>query len=387
MDEYKDLKDLLKPRRDIKASDSFRRKIKGETDIRTGHIISRRWFWGGALSLGATVAAVLILIFVPAGMSAKQVLAETISALKKAGNIEMKVKIRTESREIFSQINPDAEFTTHDIKLQRADSAQYWYISKGERTAEKNSNGLYMWLEKFNIGWHYSQQQPNVLGYLNVLMQPEDIFESELQYTLSNPASNHKITKKNGEILLTIHSPRKGDFSNPYALNTSIDESENIRRYVIDERDFHLKSASVSIVVDSREIEVLKVTDIDYNPKEFNLPSIPDHICFIEDDNQQRAGIPGLDPRETAYVFLNALSTWDTGILHKFLSDEEAEEIYRSTYEGASLLSLGQPFKSGSNQYMVFVPYILRLNDGYIKKMNIALVKYPESNWVFDGGL
>lgn len=386
MDDYNDIRNLLKPRRYIKASETFRKTI--ENDIRGRADTSDGWrFVWGSLTLGAAVA-ILILLFVPSGMSAKELLAEAISAIKKSSHIAMKVDIRTDSREIFEHINPNAEFETHDIMLQRHDSTTYWYVGKGERAAEKNNDGLYVWITPLNIGWHYIKEDRNVLGYLNLLINPENVLESELEYTLSAPEAICDITEREGEIILTIHSMPKGSYANPYALNTSIEESENIRRYILDAQNHHLKSSTVSMVVDGKEIEVLKVTDIDYDPENRNLPSPPADITFIKDsETTSPSGIPGLDARETASVFLNALYEWDTDILYRFLNPIQAEKSYRQTYEGARLLTLGEPFRSGSNPHLIFVPYTLLLRGGHIKKMNLVLTGCFEDAWRFDGGL
>lgn len=299
----------------------------------------------------------------------------------------MKLDIRTESREIFDYINPKANFILYDIIIDRHDSTTYWYVNKGERTAEKNKTGLYIWIKPFNIGWHYSEREPNVLGYLNIFLSPEKILESELQYTLSSPKANYEITKENKEIILTIHSQPNGDYANPYVLNTSVMESESIRRYTLDAHSYRLKSASVSFIIDDKEVEVIKMTTIKYGLKNKDLPPIPTDITFIEEEQTSLTGIPGLDVREAASVFLNALSTWDTGILYKFLSPVDAEKVYRPVYEGARILTLGTPFQSGCNSHLMFVPYTLRLRDGRILKMNLAMAKYSENAWSFDGGL
>lgn len=386
MDDYKDIKALLKPRRDIKASEAFRKTI--ENEIHRREHIGLRWrFVLGGLTLGAA-AAILILLFVPSGMSAKEILAKAFYAIRKSSGIEMKVDIRTESRENFEQIIPNAEFVTHSIILQRCDSTTYWYVTKGERSAEKNPNGLYVWIAPFKIGWHYTEYDYNVLGYLNTLLKPESILESELQSAMSESGTHYEVAKRNNEIILTVYSIPEGDFTNPYALNGSVEESENIRRYVLDAGNYHLKSSTVSMMVDGKEVEVLKMTDIDYNPKNKRLPSPPSDITFIEDrETTAPSGITGLDSRETASVFLNALFNWDTEILYKFLYPIEAEEIYRPIYEGSSLLTLGRPFKSGVNPYIVYVPYTIRLKNGNVKKFHLALTRYSGDAWLFDGGL
>lgn len=391
MDENKYIKNILKPRRDIKASDAFRAKIENEIRKSESSHSRRGWVWGG-VTVASVIAAILIMV-VPGGiwanddLSAKKILSEAIATLRKYKSIEIKADIRTDSHEIFEHINPKAEFITHDIMIQQWDSVKYWYINKDMRSAEKNKNGLYVWLSRYNLGWHYGECD-NILGYLNTVMNPEKILESEFEYIMSCPEAKYEMSEKNGEIVLTIHSMPKGDYSNPYVLNTSIDDSENIRRYTLDAHSSRLKTAVVSIVMDSKEIEVLKVTDIKYDIDIMELPAIPKHIKFIEDDDiLLPQGISGLSAREAASVFLSAFSDWDTDIIYKYLHPEEAEEIFRNIYEGAKLINLGIPFRSGSNEHLMFVPYTLRLKDGEVKKMNLVLADYSGDAWVFDGGL
>lgn len=384
MDNYKQLRNLLKPRRDIKASEEFRHKIETMIASKTGSRLRNGYVWAAA-SLGIAATILMFVIF-PNKVSATDVLKNAIESFSNVKHIEMKAEIRTYSHEIFGHIDPDAEFIPHDFIIQRKDSSTYWYINKGQRCAENNSKGLYVWLDAYNIGWHYDEKVPDILGYLNILINPEKILESEYKNLSIMAYSDCKITRKGEDIIFSIHSMPGGNYTNPYALNTSIHESENIRRYTLDAKDCRLKYASVSIIKDSQETEVLRVKDISYDTNIKSLPSIPDNIAFI-DENKQMSGIPGLNAIESASVFLNAFLEWNTDILYRFINPLEAEEIYKSIYDKAKLLDIGYTFKSGSNSHIVFIPYTLRLKDGYIKKGNLAMANYYYGAWTFDGGL
>lgn len=384
MDKYNELRDLLKPRRDIKASEEFRHKIENEIASRTRSRLGKVYVWAAA-SVGMAATILMFGIF-PNDVSATDVLKNAIESISNVQHIEMKAEIRTYSHEIFEQIDPNADFISHDFIIQRKDSSTYWYINKGQRCAEKNSTGLYVWLDKYNLGWHYEGKEPDVLGYLNILIYPEKILESEYQNLSSMAYSDYKISRRGEEIIFSIHSLPDGNYTNPYSLNTSIHQSENIRKYILDAKDCRLKYASVSIISDAQETEVLRVTDINYDTTNESLPSIPDKIAFI-DENKKMLGIPGLNAMESASVFLNAFYDWNTEILYRFINPLEAEDIYKSLYDKASLIDIGYTFKSGSNPNIVFIPYTLRLRDGYIKKGNLAMANYSYGTWTFDGGL
>lgn len=113
MEDYKDIRESLMPRRDIKASGELRRRVRLALDRDRAKHIRRTWMWG-SFSLGA-VAAMLIFILLPSGLSARDILAEAIEALRDAGNIEMIVDIRTRPVENFRYIDIHEDFVSHRI--------------------------------------------------------------------------------------------------------------------------------------------------------------------------------------------------------------------------------------------------------------------------------
>lgn len=138
----------------------------------------------------------------------------------------------------------------------------------------------------------------------------------------------------------------------------------------------------------AKEIEVLKITEIKYDSDNARLLPIPSGINFIEINGEYGSdGIEGLDETETASALFNAFTTWDTEILDKIADPGLSGWMYRRSYEGSKLLKLGTPFKSGKNDRITFVPYTIRLQNGYVKSMNLALRKTPQGRWIVSGGL
>ncbi|MDE6334957.1 MAG: hypothetical protein K2L34_00150, partial [Muribaculaceae bacterium] len=115
MDDYREIKELLKPRRDIKASDELRLKVRHTLLRETKKQAVRKWLFRG-ISLSA-VAAVLLIVLLPSGISAKEVLTEAIKAFSKAENIEMIVDIRTRPLENFRFIDINENFVGHHIDI------------------------------------------------------------------------------------------------------------------------------------------------------------------------------------------------------------------------------------------------------------------------------
>ncbi len=383
MEDYKEIRELLKPRRDIKASDELRLKVRMAIDKKRKNRMLKNWAFGG-ISLSA-VAAVLLLVLIPSGMSAKEILSQAIEAMRNCENIEMVVDVRTRPVENFRYINLDDAFVTHHIDIAASDSLLSWRIDKGERVAMSNGKDIYTWIPSVKLGLHLSDtENENVLGYMANLLTPRRILEAELQNCINNSNAEYTVTKSGSEIILTVHAAPQGNFDNPYLLNSSISESENVRRYVIDANSKELKSATVSVISRGREVDVLKVLSINYDSHIHNL-SRPDDIKFVETENHP-VGLKGLSAEEAATAVLNAFTDWDEAILDRAMIHEMSDAVYREQFSGAKLISIGRSFTSGSG-HSTFVPYTLKLRDGTMQRHNIALQRTDSGGWVVVGGL
>lgn len=385
MDEYKDIKDMLRPRRDFAASDELRNRIGSTLDSYTRQRKPYRWLWG--IGVSCVAAAVLILLFIPTGISAKEILAETLNTLVNAQGIEMTVEVRTRPMENFKYINLNEDFVPHKISVTKSDTILTWRIDKVGRAAAGNSEVIYNWVDQLNIGWRTDNPDPKeLLGEMAILLTPEKILESELRNCIDNSDSHYDVDKKNGEIILTIHSKPQGNFSNPYMLNASIAESENIRRYVIDADTKHLKSAMVSVLNGKRETIVLRMMNIIYDKPQSDLMSLPPDIRFINNTTFPLSGFKNLTATEAASVFLNALELWDTNILEKAIDTDILETFYRKEFQGAVLDSIGHAFTSGI-EGNTYVPYTLIMSDGSTKSHNLVLQMTAGGGWIVVGGL
>lgn len=383
MDKYKEIEELLKPRRDIKASDELRLKVIRAVDRSDRRKEVRKWIFGG-ISLGA-VAAVLILLLIPSGLSAKEILAEAINALG-AEDIEMVVEVRTRPVENFGYIDVKEDFVTHHIFISGSDSLLRWRIDKGERIATGNGTDIYTWMPALKLGWHLSERDcEKTLGYMATLLTPRKILETELYNCIGSKGAEYTVNRSGDDIILTVHDMPQGNFDNLYLLNTSVAESENIRRYVIDADSNRLKSASVSVISGSREIPVLKIISINYGRHRNEICRLDDGIRYVETENQP-VGLGGLSAEEAATTILNAFTNWDEAILDKVMMQEVADVAYRKKFCGARLISIGHSFTSGTGN-SIFVPYTLELRDGTMQRHNIAMQKTDSGGWVVAGGL
>ncbi|SFG36510.1 hypothetical protein [Prevotella sp. KH2C16] len=385
MKEYEEIRELLTPRRDIKASAELRKRVHGMMESRRRSSVRMRWIWGGA---GLTAAVVALLLLLPVtGMSAKEFLHEAIKAIREVENIRMTAEIRTRAMENFSYIDVGDNFVTHRISISNADSIVRWRVDKGGRIAVGNDSDVYMWVVPLKIGWHSgSADRYKMLGYLSALLSPGRILETELQSCLHDSRAEYAVRKSGKEIYLTVRAEPQGDFENPYRLNSTIEESRNIRRYVIDAATKRLKRASVSIVKEGKEIEVLKITDIHYGASGQFVGNLPADVHFVEVMDREVSGLTGMNAMEAASVILSAFKGWNHRILDRVIAPAISQAAYRQHFMGAELVSVGQPFHSGK-EAVTYVPYTLRLRDGLLVHHNLALRKNDADGWVVDGGL
>lgn len=385
MEDYRDIKNMLAPRRDFVASYKLRLRINRILNAHTRRKLSLRWIWSAGASCVAVV--VLLLYLISSGVSANNILTDTLDRLIKSDGVEMTVEVRTRPMENFRYIDLTDNFVKHFISIAKSDSTLTWRIDKGGRTAAGNDSIIYNWIEEYKIGW--STNDPNakdLLGDMAIFLTPEKILEAELEHCMNNKEDKYSVSKKNGDIILSVHSKPSGDFSNPYKLNASIAESENIRSYVIDSATKHLKSASVSIVNGTHEIEVLRITDINYCSTKTNLMELPTDVRFIDMSQSTLYGLTVASATEAASAFLNALELWNVSILEKAIDENIRIALLELEFKGAVLLAIGESFMSG-NENTTFVPYSLRLADGTIKRHNLALHKSRYGGWIVIGGL
>ena len=384
MEDYKEIKEILKPRRDIRASEELRHKVDSALERRGRKQAIREWTFGG-IGLSA-VAAILIFVLIPSGMSATEVLAEAIKAIRGTEYIEMTVDIRTRPVENFGYIGINEDFVAHNIYIADSDSLLKWRIDKGERVATGNGSDIYVWLPSLKLGMHLSDvDNERVLGYMATLLTPKKVLETELYNCTSGDGAEYMVNKKGSEIILTVHAAPQGNFENPYLLNTSISESENIRRYVIDADTKRLKSATVSVVSRNREITVLDISAINYGRRKDDICCLADGIHYVETENQL-VGLTGVSAEEAALIILNAFVNWDNSILDKVMPREVSDIAYKDKFSGSRLISIGRSFTSGTG-HSIFVPYTLELRNGSIHRHNIALQETESGGWIVTGGL
>lgn len=381
MEDYNDIIDQIRPRREIKASASLRARTEKLIAAHARRRKLSRWIFGIATSVAAAVAVVFFML--PFRMSAMEILESALEVMKGENAVEMTLEVRTVPTETFGYISPEADFVAHDIISVR-DSVISWRVSNGSRMAVGIGGDIYYWLSGSACGWTGYDSPRSVLGSLDIFLSPESVLEAELRLCGSQKGARYSVEEKDGEYLLTVHATPQGNMENPYLLDTSIPSSENVRRYVIDAATRRLRHASVCIVdATGAETEVLRLSSIDYDSRA-EVVAPPQTVVFSVIDSLSGA-LAESSPVDVAKKIFAAFGNWDKAFLETVIYPAEVD-MYRDTYEGVELIETGEAFTSG-NYPGVFVPYRIRLRDGKVKEWNIALVRSDSGGWIVDGGL
>ncbi|MHC4426330.1 MAG: hypothetical protein ACYSYV_09555, partial [Planctomycetota bacterium] len=194
------------------------------------------------------------------------------------------------------------------------------------------------------------------------------------------------------KLLVSVEALARGDFTNDWLKNKSIDASDNLRIYTFDAETKLLETLEVYVHTDQEDVLVLQITDIEYNleidPALFVL-ELPEDIIWHEQprklaDNEK---YEQMGPKETAQAFFEACAdeNWDEFL--KFWGASAVDQRIKDYLGGVEIISIGEPFKSG--RYIGwFVPYEIELRSGRIKKFNLAVRNdNPAKRYVVDGGI
>ena len=229
------------------------------------------------------------------------------------------------------------------------------------------------------------------MDYISILLEPNKILERELELSQKNDGDEYMVKRVGDEIHLTVHAYLHYNYINDFMLNKSLKDAEHIRRYIFDKNSKQLKQLSVSIIVDGQEVEVMRTRRINYSVA-LGMNEVlakPTDIEFSNADSSpsnRKSILSEMSAKEVAEKFLTSLGTWDTETLEEMMPANIAE-MFGPVFKGCRLLSIGEPFQSGSMP-CEYVPYVLKLrDDSTTVQNNLSLGKNEKGEWIFMGGL
>jgi hypothetical protein len=219
------------------------------------------------------------------------------------------------------------------------------------------------------------------------MLDPQSILQNELA---DKTGLSAQLTESNGVTTAVMRRKAQGDFTNNWLQNKSIQESDHTCIYRFDSASKRLEGLQVNITVDGSEVAIAEFTGFRYNqslPATLFTLQLPKNVnVFVDSTEMKAAAVTFSGPKDAAAYFFDSLAheRWDD--LLAVMPYSRIPDGFKEDGAGLQVISLGEPFQSGL-YHGYFVPYQVRLRNGYIKTHNLAVRNdNPAHRWVWDGG-
>lgn len=341
------------------------------------------------LAAAAVVAVLLLLpIVFTANSEAKaamRLLGELIDKSDEVKTMEIKFLMLTTPDGNFDNILADGSMVEHTFTIS-FENPRRWRLEKAGRTSLYDAVNSYLWLKKLETGF-IAKGVAGFFGDMERFLDPQNLLRYERQ-SAENDGSEITMNETGSRIILTIKSKAKGDFTNSYLKNSSIEESDHRRIYTFDKATKLLQAMQVQILHEGEYHTAFETTSILYNipVDREKLTERPVNIEWINlSGASKNTALTDISSKEAAKLVFTALANKNIEPVKEAFTYFGKKTIER--FYGLELLELGEPFKSGMYPGE-FVPYKIKLPDGKIKTHNIALRNDNKNKvWIVDGGL
>jgi len=344
--------------------------------------------------LGLSSGLVYVTTLKNPSLAAGILLGQSIRAINSLKSVYMVFSVRTGANENFETIEPASGFI--DVRVWKVfGNEPRWRFEKPGRTVIMNGQSQYLINE---AGGYILKGSPmaGFVGWMRLFLEPTGILKSELEYAKTNPSAC-KLKEKDNQIELTVTAKARGDFSNPWALNTTIPEANTRRIYNFDKETHMLRALTVFVESGAEYICVLKLNGIKVNPTPddslFYLGNLNNRpvLTLDEWDQATSRGLKDVSVEEAIKIFFIACKESDWATVKRFsplfsVPGGKSLKPVQSRFKGCTLLKIGNSFTSGIYAG-VYVPYVVRLKSGDTLTGNIAIRKDNSfQTWNIDGG-
>jgi hypothetical protein len=373
----------IKPSAPLSLKKNIINKIKMEKNKMKKLMIKR---------LSATAALLAAILAVPfvftANNEAKaaiRLLDESINKSDDLKTMEIKFLMQTTPDENFDALREDGSMLEHTFTIS-FENPRKWRLEKSGRTSLFDAVNSYSWLKRLGTGI----MAPGIAGFFSDVekfLDPQNLLRHEQQLA-KDDGSEIAMQETGTQIILTIKSKAKGDFTNDYLKNSSIMESDNRRIYTFDKESKLLQAMQVQILYKNEYHTVFETTSILYNipVDREKLTERPVNMEWTTlSDPSNNPALTGISSKEAARLIFIALANKNIEPVKEAF--DYWDKVVIKKYYGLELLELGEAFKSGMYPGE-FVPYKIKLPNGKIKMHNIALRNDNKNKvWMLDGGL
>lgn len=325
----------------------------------------------------------------PSRAAAAEILARGVRAASDLKSIHIKCRMRTLPADNFSYIDVKHDFV--DVELWEQYSPLKWKVAKPERVVVMDGQQTVMLIHN-RIGVELDVAAPEAFdtGWLHRLAAVNGLLSSELEAVESAGYDVKVVHEDQATRQVTVEVDTKEKVGG-YLKNKFIDEADTRRVYSFDPETGRLEGAKFYCRTDDKEVLVLEIVKIEYNP-EFDdsvFPlDIPKDVAWSHEpqrlpDNEK---YEKMTPAEVARAFFEACGNKDWAEVEKYWSMPLTDQI-KQVLGGLKIIQLGEPFQSKPYPGW-FVPYEVRFSNGEVRKHNLAIRKdNPAKRWQFDGGL
>ena len=340
------------------------------------------------LAAGAVLAVVSALPYLGrlgTNRGAVALLAQSVEALNGIQSVHIQARMRTPRGDNFEGIGAEYDFQPVEMWKQFG-TAPRWRVENPGRVVVMDGEHSTLFIKPDYVV--HGGRNAGFIEWLRPLLDPEQVLSAELR-TARKGDSHAAIERDGSRITLTATRKAAGQYSNDWARNRSVPESDNTSIYRFDAATSRLTSLRVILHDGGQDVVVFETTDIRYNEPmapELYTVALPDNVIEYLPPERMPANRPlPATARDAAVAFLEGLAQrdWDR-VLTVYPATDVPEGV--KAEGGLQVVYVGAPFQSGLYPGW-FVPYEARLADGTRKTWNLAVRNDNESHrWVQDGG-
>lgn len=386
----------IRPAQRIAASNSFRERvmkaIAEENARETSRSIWRLKSWPRWVMVGCAAGLlVLLLPMLPIGKGLPKspgvaLLAQSVQAMSDIQTVHITGRIRTLPGDNFELIGAQYDFVPIEIWREYTNPPR-WRVEKPGRVVVMNGQSSLLYISSGNSALTGSPKA-GFVEWLRPMLAPQSILENELAAARQG-AAQATVSESNGVITAVVRRQARGDFANDWARNKSIPESDHTCVYRFDSGSKRLEGVQVVVSAAGADVVVAEFTDFRYNevfPETLYTVQLPADVDWMTDAAAKPAQVGLNGPKEAAVYFFDALANENWGSVLQVYGRTRVPQIVKQVYGGLQVISIGEPFQSGLYRGY-FVPYQVRLRDGYIKTHKLAVRNdNPAHRWMVDGG-
>ena len=385
----------------LNAQENSKRTKSAATGPRIGRIIMKSTITKLAAAAVIIIALTLSLNLweksIP--LAAAKILANATEAVTNLHSIHINARMRTLPRDNFAYISLEHDFVPIEMWKRTDDMGLVqWRIDKPGRLVLMDGESTVLFIRPSYAC--KSGPSPNYYCYDSYwcghILDVNMLLESELSKASQSEDAELFIAAEkeidgSDVLIVDVTVPAKVD-KDDYLRNKFVSDSDHRRVYCFDADTHLLKSFEIYVITEDSEVKIFETTSIEYNPLiddsiftlELSNDVVWDKEPEILPDNEK---YESMTPKEAATTFFTACAeeNWDEYL--KFHSQSHVPQRTKDYLGGIEVVSIGEPFQSGSYSGW-FVPYEIKLRDGYVKKHNLALRNdNPANRWQVDGGI